>query len=204
MFPGTCLNVQASLFSAVQEADQRAWQRQMLEWKQRLGAIGAWSNLKPWTCNPNRRFLGISCSARVMEMLDATCIDILGGAEKTAEILAGPQPARVIESAMRDILIDVSQNPCRRPFSGSDGIARCIHTATALYSFRLDRILLPFELMLLQGHSESLLVPEGMRPKQLHDLAAVGIHLPTLAIIFTALMISVGLRSNPDIHSHSD
>ncbi len=194
--------MQARLLSAVQEADdQPAWQRQMLEWKQTMGATGAWSNLKPWTCNPNRRFLGISTSNRVMEMLDATCVEILGGARKTAEILAGPQPARYIESAMRDILIDVSQNPCRRPFSQSDGLARCLHTATALYSFRLDRIVLPFELMLLQGHTESLLVPEGMRPKQLHDLAAVGIHLPSLAIIFTALMISLGLRSNSGPHN---
>ena len=120
-------------------------------------------------------------------------MEVLGGASSAKVAVARPDSTSEIELAMFDVLVDVSQNPSRRYFTNADGVAKCIHTATKLYSFRKDRIVLPFELMLLQGHPESMRIPDDMKCKELHDLAGEGICLPCLGLILTALMLSPGL-----------
>lgn len=166
---------------------------QLADWRNKLGCTGDLSDLHPWTRLPNLKYTGISPTKRILEIMDATTIEILGGAAKTRQILSGPSPAMTIRRAMSHVLLDVSQNPCRKAFSSSCGIAKCLTTATTLYSFSRDRAVLSFEKMLLQGHSMSLRVPDSMSDKALNNLAGMGISLPSLGAIIVALMCSTGL-----------
>ena len=162
-------------------------------WLEKLGVDDRQPKLRPWTGLPDRKYMGITPTQRVKAILDAVTIEVLGGARNTRMVLQQRDAASEIERAMWDIVVDLSQNPGRRYFSNAEGVAKCITTASKLYSFRRDRVVLPFELMLLQGHSESLKVPQGMRPKELAELAGEGICLPSLGLIVTSLMLAPGL-----------
>ena len=59
----------------------------MQDWRQQLGCTGELANLKPWTTLPGRQLLGISKTPRILAILDAAAIDVLGGASKAAEAL---------------------------------------------------------------------------------------------------------------------
>ncbi len=128
-----------------------------------------------------------------MNILDCVAIEKLGGAENAFKLMQSPNANQLIMAALEDIFVDVSQNPVRRAFTNSEGISKCIHTATLLYSYQRDGLILPLELMLFQGHLLDMEVPESMRPKQLHDMAGQAICLPCLGLIVTTLMITVGL-----------
>ena len=142
---------------------------------------------------PGRKYAGISPTSRVLNILDCVVIEKMGGAENAEILLSRPKASQSILAAVEDIYVDVSQNPCRRSFTGSEGISKCIHTASCLYSYKRDGIILPFELMLLQGHALDLKIPDSMRQKQLHDLASMGISLPCLGMIIVSLMLTTGL-----------
>ena len=164
-----------------------------MEWKEELGATGRLASLKPWT-QTHRRYHGISATERVLTILDCVTMSTLGGSQETSDIMKSPNANALVESAMQHILVDVSQNPCRRAFSNMQEVSKCMHTASIIYSFRKDRVLLPFEMMMIHGHSMSMQVPNGMTPKELHDLAGMGINLPCLGLILASLMLSTGIR----------
>lgn len=173
--------------------DQDAkWVQQIAAWRRELGAVGSLSDLKPWS-RFNPRLLGIPQTRRVMETLDCIAIDMLGGAKAAQHILSKPNAEILVRTALDDCYADVSQNPIRRAYSGSDGILSCLHTGTCLYSFRRDSVIVPFELMLLQGHGLDIRIPSMMRQKQLHDLAGMGMFLPCVACIIVSVMLTVGL-----------
>lgn len=159
-------------------------------WRCQLGCVGPFANLKPWTSLQGLRFTGLSQTPRILELLDCTTICVLGGAQATHKVLQASNARELIQECMQDIVIDVSQNASRKAFTNAAGFAKCLHTATCLYSFAQDRVILPMELMLLQGHSMDLQVPHQMRPAQLHDLAGMGICLPCLGVIITSLLLT--------------
>ena len=74
-----------------------------------------------------------------------------------------------------------------------------LHTATQLFSFANQRVVLPVELMLLQGHSMDIQIPHEMRPSTLHDLAGEGICLPCLAVIVLALLMTTFSRGDAQL-----
>lgn len=127
-------------------------------------------------------------------MLDCVAIASLGGASAAKAVMKSKNAEKIIAAALEDVYIDVSQNPCRRPFSNSQGIMKCLTTSTILYSFRRDGLVLPFELMLLQGHGLDTRIPASLSQRQLHDLAGMGICLPCMGIVFLSMMLTVGLR----------
>ena len=128
---------------------------------------------------------------RVLEILDCVAIACMGGANAAANVMNGRNPAKAMQAALDDVYVDVSQNPQRRAYSRSNGILKCLHTATCLYSFKRDGVILPIELMFLQGHGLDIKIPPSMRQKQLHDLAGNGICLPCLGSILLATLVSV-------------
>ncbi len=65
-------------------------------------------------------------------------------------------------------------------------------TASVLYSFQHDRVILPMEMMLMQGHRKNLRIPVSLSPSQLHDLAAMGISLPNLAALVLGIWHQLG------------
>ena len=115
-----------------------------MEWKQELGATGHLASLKPWTQTHTRRYRGISTTEGALAILDCVTMSILGGAQKTSDIVKSPNANALVESAMQHVLVDVSQNPCRRAFSNWQEDGKCMHTASIIYSFRKDRVLLCF------------------------------------------------------------
>lgn len=169
------------------------WQIQVLDWRSQLGCKGDLDTLRPWTgFRSSRSYLGIRPTSRVLAVLDLVTIEILGGAQQAVQIMKRRDGEKVIEKAMEDILVDISQNPIRRAFSNQDKIAKCMTTSSCLYSFKLDRVVLPFEQMLIQGHTTSLQLPGTMTQKSIQDLAGMGICLPCLGLIVVAMLATTG------------
>ena len=100
-------------------------------------------------------------------------------------------------STKKDILehvyVDVSQNPQYRAFTSQKGVTPCLATSTRLYSFGRDRMLLPFEQLMLQGHRRSFQIPESMRSSQIRELAGEGMALPCLGTVLWSIYLLKGL-----------
>ncbi len=179
-------------------ADLQVWQKwqvQVQDWRDQLGCKGELEVLRPWTSQPGRRYLGLKPSPRVLAILDLVTIEVLGGADATVRIMQG-EPEHFmpkIEDAMSDIIVDLSQNPIRRAFTNSRGISKCMTTASQLYAFRRDGLILSQEQMLFQGHSRKEKYPPSMSQRAIHDLAGVGISLPSLGAIFASMLVTTGL-----------
>ena len=163
------------------------WHSQIADWKADLGAKGKYLNLAPWSSLPGLRLTGISSTTRVKAILD------LGGPSKTACLMADPAYPENIRQAMAGVYVDVSQNPCRRAFTNKCGDMKCQHTASIVYSFGRDSVVLPFEMLLLQGHNANIVLPECMSLSELQDLAGMGIFLPNLAAVMLGLWLQVDL-----------
>ena len=166
------------------------WRKQIEEWKARLGAGGELEHLRPWTRFNQPK--GLPNTERVRAILDCVCLQTVG-TERVVALLKEPTGPAQIRALMSGVFVNVSQNPMRQAFTNKRGIAKCLHTATQLYSFQRNRIILPYELMLLQGHSRGVQIPELMPKKDLHDLAGMGISLPSLGVLVAGVMLSVGL-----------
>ena len=98
-----------------------------------------------------------------------------------------------ISEGLQDAFVDVSQNPVRRAFINQKGEIKCLHTNTQLYSFDRDGVIIPFEHMLLQGHSQSMMVPTSMSSKDLQALSGMGICLPCIGLVLISMMATTGL-----------
>lgn len=144
---------------------------------------------RPWTLLKDRKYVGLNVNARVLAILDCVTMDILGGFAKTQAVLARADRESAIEEAMQSVFVDVSQNPVRRCFS-SDGVAKCQTTSSIIYSFARDRVITPYEQMLLQGHSRNMKLPDTMRQRDVSDLAGMGIFLPCLGLCVVAMLCS--------------
>lgn len=168
------------------------WQVQILDWRAQQGCLGKFDGLRPWT-GFNRKYEGIRATSRVLAILDLVTIEVLGGAQRTFEIMQRFNGEKVIAHEMQEILVDISQNPVRRAFSNQDKIAKCMTTSSLIYSFKLDRIILPFEQMLIQGHPPSFQIPGSVAQKAIQDLAGMGICLPCLGLIVVSMQVSTGL-----------
>ena len=169
------------------------WQVQIIDWWSELGVPKCLNNpCRPWT-SQIRKYKGIKLTGRIMAILDCVTMHTLGGYDKTLSVLQQPDAAHHIEQAMQSVICDVSQNPVRRAFSNSQGIAKCQTTSSVLYSFGKDRIVTAYEQMLLQGHSRSMQLPSTMKQKDVSDLAGMGISLPCLALCLVTMLCTGGV-----------
>ena len=96
------------------------------------------------------------------------------------------------KAILSNVYTDISQNPIRRNFTNARGITGTITTSTMLYSFHRDGIILPLELMMLQGHRRDFSIPYNMTSMQLKELAGEGIFLPCLGVVLWAMYITKG------------
>lgn len=168
-----------------------AWQIQVHDWKRDLGLVGALEDLKPWS-GLEKKFTGISMTPRIESILNLATVEILGGANETMKILGTPNAKKVLEERMCNIFCDISQNPERRAFSSAEGVGKCLHTASVLYSYKADRVVLPFEKLIFMGHHQDLILPPSMSEKECNDLAGQGISLPSLGLVFLSLWCTTG------------
>ena len=96
------------------------------------------------------RFSNVLPSKRVGELLDLAVIRYVG-----AEELCALESAE-IRCACKELFTDTSQNPARFPHTSKEGLARCLTSSSILYSHHADRLVLPLEHMLWQGHEVEL------------------------------------------------
>lgn len=97
------------------------------------------------------------------------------------------------QELLKHVFCDISQNPKFRSCTGNDGVTGCLTTSTLLYSYGKDRMVLPFELMLFQGHRRGLKIPQDMKSSSLRSLAGEGMAVPCLGAIIWSLYLTKGL-----------
>ena len=136
---------------------------------------------------PGVKLTGVSHTARVLQILDCLTIQCLGGAKAAQSILKEADAANIDKAQMKDIVVDLSQNPIHRAFSNVAGVEKCLTTSSILYSYGRDRIKFPLEKLFLQGHGPATKIPETMPDRAIHEPAGQGISLPTFGMIVIAL-----------------
>ncbi len=89
--------------------------------------------------------------------------------------------------ALKDTIVDISQNHARRPLS-SNGVAHTLTTSSKLYSFAQNRLLTGVEHLILQGYPFDL-DPSTLSESDLRTVAGEGIALPCLGVLIMCLCL---------------
>lgn len=162
----------------------RKWLLQSSNWRDDLDVSKDWN---PWTDAQNfsGRGLNRNCK-RVVDLVNCTAID----ACKRRKL--NPAKVKDMQRATQDLILDFSQCHNRKCFSNTDGVAKCLTTASTLYSFRYDRVLLPVEHMYLQGHRKDIIIPSSFSPSLLRAAAGEGIAVPCLGLMVWCVFVTVG------------
>ena len=106
--------------------------------------------------------------------------------------LSNLPPFSVKKNLLKNVFCDVSQNPKHKSYTNSRGITGCLATSTVLYSYGHDRIVLPVELAMFQGHRRGFEYPPTITSNQIRDLAGEGMCLPCLATIVWCMYLTKG------------
>lgn len=134
---------------------------------------------------------GLSLTPRIREILD------LVAAERLKSFCGLKQAASSTWEQRRELLrgvyCDVSQNPKFASYTNAQGITGCLATSSNLYSYGRDRVVLPIEYILIQGHRRGMQFPHDMRSSEIKCLAGEGMFLPSLASVIWAMYLVKGL-----------
>ena len=172
----------------MQDVAGKEWTAQIIQWKEKLNAVGQFKDLAPWTGLPQTALRGVSPTPRHHAILNCLTMEVIGDVLLCRTLLASPEGQAELRRRMAPVFVDLSQNPSRRAFSNRDGIMKCLTTSSRVYSFAADRLTVPAELMACQGHDvDNMLVPEAMTLKEMKDVAGMGICLPNLAVYILAM-----------------
>ena len=155
-----------------------AWARQLSEWREKLMMP---ESMKLWS--PHMEF---QTTDRCRAILDVVVVAKLG-------LEAANMSFHEIKAKLTHVYCDLSQNPKFMGYTNDRGVTGCLATSTMLYSFARDGLLLPYELLLLQGHSRSLKIPDHVTSHQMKTLAGEGISLPCLGTVLWAVYLTNGL-----------
>ena len=140
---------------------------QIADWMSEIGISSG--EPSPWAASSTCENL----SFRVKSLIDAVVWTKLGKKAKTMSF-------EEKQSSLLHVYVDVSQNPCRRPFSNAKEICGTMTTSSIFYSFARDDFILPLEMLLWHGHSRALVIPFDLKPNQIKSLAGEGMSLPCL------------------------
>ena len=146
-------------------------------------------DFKPWTSHGSFKGGGLSQTKRNLEMLDLGFIQACHSAKCGYSVAAAKR-----QGLLDGLVVDVSQNPCRAPWTTQSGHAHTLTTSTLLYSYQMDRMLQPREYLLLQGYQESVSL-EGLKAESIKDMAGEGIALPCLATILSCIHATKGFTN---------
>ena len=135
-----------------------------------------------WTQRAGFKGQGLTATPRVKGILDVAACCML----KDRDVPAGS--ADDAAEALADAYVDVSQNPCRKPWTNKHGVNHTLCTGSCLYSYQQDRLLFAEEYMYLQGWSRGICAKEEVQPR-LKELAGLGISLPCLASLIWSLYL---------------
>ena len=156
------------------------WVLQSAAWRAELGVA---RSFHPFSGRLNCRAAGFGREApkRVLDLLDCCVVQ----ACKKRKVSVS-----TIRKDVAELVVDVSQSHARRPMPALTGPNRCLTTGARLFSFAKNRLLCGFEHLLLQGYSESLIVPNNVSENELRVLAGEAIALPCLGTLIWALTLT--------------
>lgn len=154
-----------------------AWKLQLSEWREELKMP---DTFKLWSPH-----MSYQTSERCQAILDTVVVEKLG-------LKAINMSFEERKAHLRHVYVDLSQNPRYRSYTNERGITGCLATSTQLYSFQRDALLLPYELLLLQGHSRRLKIPATVSSLQVKTLAGEGISCPCLGTVLWAIYLTKG------------
>ena len=148
-------------------------------------------HLRPWS--PTAHLVGLAGTERQKELLDLAYL-------WTQEGLMIKNYASSQQHVIRDLLCDVSQNITRKPWG--QGTLRTFTTSTQMYSFELDRLVLPLEGMRLLGFPGAASLAHGVSSADLSDFVGEGMALPSICLAQMSLLkAAFQLNALPDLFS---
>ena len=157
------------------------WSEQLVAWRDRLQISDAY---EPFT-KLGLEIHGLRMTPRIHGLLNLVVADRLQVVKAAAESQGESWRAtkKNVRQAIADLVIDVSQNPVRRAFSNNEGVAHALCSGSMLAHLGLGRMILPAELMWLQGHNpQKARFPDAMTQEQIRALAGEGMALPCLGL----------------------
>lgn len=134
----------------------------------------------PWTSRGSFRGEGLPKTKRVLDLVDIVAIQKLEK-EKTWENT---------KRALQDCYLDVSQSHSRRVTTLENGITPTATTSTDLYSYGMDRMVTPFEVFLLHGQNEDVLIPSNMSYNDLRRLSGEGMAVYSIASVIWSVFLT--------------
>ena len=163
----------------------QSWTSQCARWRESLGLP---SDTKLWSADMAAR--GMSNTPRIRKILDLVAAQKLKpiGFRKVLNMSHADK-----QKLLRGTFCDVSQNPKFASFTNESGNTGCLATSTTLYSFGRDRVVLPIELALFQGHRRGILFPPEIKSSQIRSLAGEGMSLPCLGSVVWCMYLLKGL-----------
>ena len=173
-----------------------AWAQWQVQAREIRKSLGVPVTLCPWTGHPMCfQLQGLQATPRILEILDLAVLQKAvsthqGCAEAAVQDLKKLGTAKSLKTFMSDVYADVSQNPCRQPWTNRFGVSKCLTTSTHMYAFARDRIVLPLELLFLQGHTREVRIPSGMSQNSIRNLAGEGMNLACLGSLLYCLRLT--------------
>lgn len=148
-------------------------------------------SFKPWTGRTQFQGIGVPKTPRVLELLDLVCLQTMSHFAKTAKIsqkdmFSGTNMAKALENQF----VDVSQSCSRMVATTQKGVTPTFTTSSQVYSFRLDRLLTPAEIMLIHGHSKQTRFPLDFTPAHLRRLAGEGMAVYSVATVIWCVFLT--------------
>ena len=138
---------------------------------------------------------GLSITPRVLEILDLAVLDTVvakkqGDSTDAVRELNQVTTPEELKALVTDVYVDVSQNPSRKSWTNRSKVSKCLTTSTLLFSLAHDRMILPVELLFLQGHTREVQIPPSMSQNAIRDLAGEGMNLACLGSLLYCLRIT--------------
>ena len=144
------------------------------------------STRKPYTSRRDVKLAGVRQAERDLDVIDlawATRIKNIPASVKSAP------PSQRFDLLKKDYYVNHSQQNVRKPW----GNFSTITTSSRVYSFELDRDVLPEELLLLLGHpspsSDTCAFNPELKAKTLCHLAGEGVSIPVMACAINAIVL---------------
>lgn len=172
----------------VKNAEDQAWQRHSCDMRCKLGLT---MDAHPWTGRPDVALRGVHRTPRVLDVIDIAWATRIHAPPE--HVRQAPQAKR-FELLTNNFFVNTSQQNLRKAWGELGTIA----TSTELYSFELDRAILPEELLSLQGHGHPRV--GSLSAAEMRSVAGEGMMVPVLAAALYALMLEAPL---PDLWENS-
>ena len=161
--------------------ETQQWQTQIAAWRDSLGISAK--------CNLFEGLMTIKGMPVLTRRVDAILNLVTAEKCKTLKL----KTTKTILKKLKDVIVDVSQNPARRNFTNEKGFVHTMCTSANMVHMGLQRVVLPREMLWLQGHNmRTTIVPKKMSQQDIRKLAGEGIATPCLGVCLWGLCVLKG------------